>query len=105
MHWCAETELDSFYLDSLAISSEFFVAVGTGDTEAEVWNTKYTLRADMLPSFIAKELAHKILLIGKTINFTRECCHDREPMLDHVVVSKMIGELKGKCEAPLCPAA
>ena len=32
----------------------------------------------MLPSFLPKALAHKVLLTGKAINFLRACCHDEQ---------------------------
>ena len=32
----------------------------------------------MLPSFLPKQLAEKVLLTGKAINFLRACCHDEQ---------------------------
>ena len=34
----------------------------------------------MLPTFITRQLADKILLIGKSINFIRQSCQDRDPL-------------------------
>lgn len=39
---------------------------------------RYQLRDTMLPSFLPKSLAHKVLLTGKAINFLRACCHDEQ---------------------------
>ena len=44
----------------------------------ELWASRYTLREAMLPCFVAPELAHRILLVGKTINFIRLGCGDAE---------------------------
>ncbi|SAM07681.1 hypothetical protein [Absidia glauca] len=67
--WISEGELDDPY-------GEFFVAVDPSVTEEELWQRKYTLRADMLPPFISPELAQKIFSIGKSLNFIRYSCHD-----------------------------
>ncbi|CAI8015361.1 Gamma-tubulin complex component 3 [Geodia barretti] len=34
----------------------------------------------MVPSFISEDLAKKILIIGKSINFLRQVCHDHTPL-------------------------
>lgn len=39
---------------------------------------RYQLRDTMLPSFLPKALAHKVLVTGKAINFLRACCHDEQ---------------------------
>lgn len=51
--WISEGELDDPY-------GEFFVAIDPSVTEEELWQRKYTLRADMLPPFISPELAQKV---------------------------------------------
>ncbi|ORZ32234.1 Spc98 family-domain-containing protein [Catenaria anguillulae PL171] len=50
---------------------EFFVKVAGNVDEDEWWKAKYTLQQDMIPGFIDKLLARKILLIGKSLNFLR----------------------------------
>ncbi|KAI7906548.1 Spc98 family-domain-containing protein [Cokeromyces recurvatus] len=67
--WVNEGELDDPY-------GEFFVACDATVSEEELWQAKYTLRENMLPSFLSKELAHKIFSIGKSLNFIRYSCHD-----------------------------
>ncbi|KAH3743783.1 gamma-tubulin complex, component 3 [Pelomyxa schiedti] len=58
-------------------SDEFFiVADPNAKDEESIWHNKYHLSEDMLPSFISVETASKILLVGKSINFLRYCCHD-----------------------------
>lgn len=67
--WVYEGELDDPY-------EEFFVACDRTVPEEELWQSKYTLREDMLPTFLSKELAHKIFSIGKSLNFIRYSCHE-----------------------------
>lgn len=38
-----------------------------------IWRDTYVLQQNMLPSYFSHALAHKILLIGKSINFIRLC--------------------------------
>ena len=51
---------------------EFFVIEGGEDA----WRSKYSICADMIPSFISSSLAKKIFLIGKSINFIRHSCEE-----------------------------
>ncbi|KAK4521457.1 GTP cyclohydrolase II [Mucor velutinosus] len=67
--WVYEGELDDPY-------EEFFVACDRTVPEEELWQSKYTMREDMLPAFLSKELAHKIFSIGKSLNFIRYSCHE-----------------------------
>ncbi|KAI4287514.1 MAG: hypothetical protein L6R35_003231 [Caloplaca aegaea] len=41
-----------------------------------VWEDKYTLKEDMIPSIITEEFARKVFLIGKSLNFIRYGCGD-----------------------------
>ncbi|KAL8728846.1 MAG: hypothetical protein Q9181_005200 [Wetmoreana brouardii] len=41
-----------------------------------VWEDKYKLEEDMIPSIISEEFAKKIFLIGKSLNFIRYGCGD-----------------------------
>ncbi|KAI9270462.1 Spc98 family-domain-containing protein [Phascolomyces articulosus] len=67
--WIYEGELDDPY-------QEFFVACDPSVSEEELWQSKYTIRENMIPSFISSELAQKIFLIGKSLNFIRYSCQD-----------------------------
>ncbi len=40
-----------------------------------LWHDLYFIRQQMLPIFIPRETAKKILVIGKSINFLRACIH------------------------------
>ena len=55
---------------------EFFITVDCDVPQDSLWESKYSLNLDMLPSFISKKMAERILLIGKTINFIRVVCRD-----------------------------
>eukprot|EP00903_Cladosiphon_okamuranus_P012519 g11722.t2 len=60
---------------------EFFVQEKLLEAKEErdkLWREKYRLDSRLLPKFIDKELAGKILTIGKAINFLRRLCGDSE---------------------------
>ncbi|XP_063691040.1 gamma-tubulin complex component 3-like [Bolinopsis microptera] len=59
---------------------EFFITVDSDTPEDLLWESKYSIRLEMLPSFISKQMAERILLIGKTINFIRVVCRDHSPI-------------------------
>lgn len=67
--WVYEGELDDPY-------EEFLVACDPTVSEEHLWQNKYSIREDMLPSFFTKELGQKIFAIGKSLNFIRYSCHD-----------------------------
>ncbi|XP_077987696.1 gamma-tubulin complex component 3 homolog [Glandiceps talaboti] len=71
--WIYDGELEDTY-------HEFFVAADPTVKKDRLWHDKYTLRKSMLPSYITLDQARKILLIGKSINFTRQVCQDRTPI-------------------------
>lgn len=77
--------------------SEFFIEVLPEVGTERLWNDKYRVRETMLPCFISKyvhsiqfdcvkvvigffphrELAHKILVTGKSINFLKDICEEK----------------------------
>uniref|UniRef100_A0AAV1UE44 Spindle pole body component n=1 Tax=Peronospora matthiolae TaxID=2874970 RepID=A0AAV1UE44_9STRA len=65
--WVFEGELED-------VHGEFFVVADSTVSDDQFWAKKYTLNLKMLPTFIPIELAKKILVIGKSINFIRQCC-------------------------------
>jgi len=69
--WMLEGALDDPF-------DEFFVAAKFDCPESRVWQDRYNLRAEMIPSFLTSEQAKQILLIGKSINFMRYSCNDME---------------------------
>uniref|UniRef100_A0A8B9LQD7 Tubulin, gamma complex associated protein 3 n=1 Tax=Astyanax mexicanus TaxID=7994 RepID=A0A8B9LQD7_ASTMX len=70
--WIYDGELEDTY-------HEFFVASDPTVKTDRLWHDKYSLRKSMIPSFITMDQARKVLLIGKSINFLHQVCHDRTP--------------------------
>ncbi|RMZ89734.1 hypothetical protein DV736_g3026, partial [Chaetothyriales sp. CBS 134916] len=79
-HWIYDGELiDPFH--------EFFVTEPDPSTRPDVdprrvatsiWEDKYKLDADMVPSIISSDFAKKVFLIGKSLNFIRHNCADSD---------------------------
>jgi gamma-tubulin complex component 3 len=77
--WIYDGELSDPYL-------EFFVAEqhdmsdsdpdGRKGGASSVWEDKYKLISDLIPSIITEQFANKVFLIGKSLNFIRHGCHD-----------------------------
>eukprot|EP00052_Salpingoeca_macrocollata_P027096 m.255609 g.255609 ORF g.255609 m.255609 type:complete len:834 (+) comp22693_c0_seq6:72-2573(+) len=57
---------------------EFFIAADVTVPDNELWHNRYSVRRAMLPAFVHPSVAHKILLVGKSINFVRSVCGDRD---------------------------
>lgn len=57
---------------------EFFIAGDASVSTDRLWQDKYTVRKAMVPSFISQDMAKKILGIGKSINFIRQCCGNED---------------------------
>lgn len=72
MKWIADGELDDPY-------KEFFIQACADVSGDRMWHDKYQVKNSMLPSFISKAQAKKILGTGKSINFLREVCKDFTP--------------------------
>ncbi|XP_046746973.1 gamma-tubulin complex component 3 isoform X2 [Diprion similis] len=73
LRWIAEGELD----DS---RNEFFIEARSDVAGDRMWHEKYQVRDSMVPTFISKAQARKILGTGKSINFLREICKDSAPL-------------------------
>jgi gamma-tubulin complex component 3 len=73
--WIYDGELLDPYL-------EFFVAeqqdIDSNDQRGppSVWEDKYRLLSAAVPSIVTEQFAHKVFLIGKSLNFIRHDCHD-----------------------------
>uniref|UniRef100_A0A1B0D8W7 Gamma-tubulin complex component n=1 Tax=Phlebotomus papatasi TaxID=29031 RepID=A0A1B0D8W7_PHLPP len=57
--------------------AEFFIETLHDVSNDRLWLDKYRVRENLLPTFISPNLANKILVIGKSINFLREVCQDK----------------------------
>ncbi len=53
---------------------EFFVGAVLDVPPDRLWQDKYFINANILPKFIPPEMSNKILVVGKSINFLRQCC-------------------------------
>ncbi|EAA31729.1 hypothetical protein GE21DRAFT_8314 [Neurospora crassa] len=51
--------------------------------QMSVWNSKYELVEDMVPSIITRNFADKVFLIGKSLNFIRHSCGDHKWVEDY----------------------
>lgn len=58
--------------------NEFFIEGSSETGPDHLWYDKYRIRISMLPRFISTELAHKILVTGKSINFLYQICEDKQ---------------------------
>ncbi|KAK8024255.1 Spc98 family-domain-containing protein [Apiospora rasikravindrae] len=75
-HWVYDGELSDPY-------REFFVHENTEEEmpknkagSSNVWEDKYRVVKEMIPSIITEEFAMKIFLIGKSLNFIHHSCGD-----------------------------
>eukprot|EP00929_Paragymnodinium_shiwhaense_P013237 TRINITY_DN121102_c0_g1_i1.p1 TRINITY_DN121102_c0_g1~~TRINITY_DN121102_c0_g1_i1.p1 ORF type:complete len:982 (+),score=147.43 TRINITY_DN121102_c0_g1_i1:403-2946(+) len=69
--WMTEGELRDPY-------GEFFVCADTTVPLEDLWTSMYFLDVEMVPCFVDLDLARKILLTGKSVNFIRLCCPGQE---------------------------
>lgn len=74
--WIYDGELSDPYKEFLVIEPEFKPAVDPRRTASSVWEDKYKLDDEMIPSIITQEFANKVFLIGKSLNFIRYGCGD-----------------------------
>lgn len=74
--WVYDGELSDPYLEFFVQeqSAEAMPKGKSGSTN--VWEDKYVLAVDMIPSIITTEFSEKIFLIGKSLNFIRHSCGD-----------------------------
>uniref|UniRef100_A0A8C5HUW3 Gamma-tubulin complex component n=1 Tax=Gouania willdenowi TaxID=441366 RepID=A0A8C5HUW3_GOUWI len=89
--WIYDGELEDTY-------HEFFVASDPNVKTDRLWHDKYSLRKSMIPSFIAMDQARKVLLIGKSINFLHQVCHDRTPqgkITPASISAELLSDLEG----------
>ncbi|KER32716.1 hypothetical protein T265_01206 [Opisthorchis viverrini] len=68
--WIYDGQLDDPY-------QEFFVACNPSVKKERLWHDKYSIRRQMVPSFITHAQANKILLAGKSISFLQQACGEK----------------------------
>ncbi|KAJ5188585.1 Spc97/Spc98 [Penicillium cf. griseofulvum] len=74
--WIYDGELSDPYKEFFVADPEFRPKTDPRRVATSVWEDKYKLNDDMVPSIITQEFAKKIFLIGKSLNFIRHGCGD-----------------------------
>lgn len=64
--------------DACDLHGDFFVVEDLKVLEDRLWTAKYSLRVELVPTFLSYDHAYKIYLAGKAINFIRKCCGEAE---------------------------
>jgi gamma-tubulin complex component 3 len=75
-HWIYDGELSDPYKEFFVIETEFRPSADPRRIASSVWEDKYKLDDEMIPSFITQDFAKKVFLIGKSLNFIRYGCGD-----------------------------
>ncbi|RDW86302.1 tubulin gamma complex associated family protein [Aspergillus mulundensis] len=74
--WIYDGELSDPYKEFCVVEPEFRPSTDPRRIATSVWEDKYKLEDDMVPSIITKDFAKKVFLIGKSLNFIRYGCGD-----------------------------
>ena len=74
--WIYDGELSDPYKEFFVVEPEFRPQADPRRTASSVWEDKYKLDDDMVPTIITQEFAKKVFLIGKSLNFIRYGCID-----------------------------
>ncbi|KAF6775348.1 hypothetical protein AHF37_06920 [Paragonimus kellicotti] len=77
--WIYDGQLDDPF-------QEFFVACNPSVKKERLWHEKYSLRRQMIPSFITGAQASKILLAGKSISFLQHACGEKQNIKNREVI-------------------
>jgi gamma-tubulin complex component 3 len=58
---------------------EFWITCDAGSLGVgRAWDERFRMRAEMVPAFVGREVAEKILVAGKTVSFIRNECGDAQ---------------------------
>lgn len=74
--WIYDGELSDPYKEFFVIEPEFRPSTDPRRIATSVWEDKYQLDDEMVPSIITQDFAKKVFLIGKSLNFIRYGCGD-----------------------------
>lgn len=74
--WIYDGELSDPYKEFFVAESNLRANIDPRRTATSVWEDKYKLDDDMVPSIITQDFAKKVFLIGKSLNFIRYGCGD-----------------------------
>ncbi|KAL0942498.1 Spc97/Spc98 family protein [Colletotrichum truncatum] len=79
--WIYDGELLDPYCEFFVKEQEQTDEPKTGGSS--VWEDKYEIDKDMVPSIITQDFAQKVFLIGKSLNFIRHSCGDSQWVEDY----------------------
>lgn len=74
--WIYDGELSDPYKEFFVAEPEFRPSTDPRRIATSVWEDKYKLDDNMVPSIITQDFAKKVFLIGKSLNFIRYGCGD-----------------------------
>ncbi|PKX92149.1 tubulin gamma complex associated family protein [Aspergillus novofumigatus IBT 16806] len=74
--WIYDGELSDPYQEFFVMEPEFRPNTDPRRLATSVWEDKYKLDDEMVPSIITQDFAKKVFLIGKSLNFIRYGCGD-----------------------------
>ncbi|RJE17495.1 spindle pole body component, partial [Aspergillus sclerotialis] len=74
--WIYDGELSDPYKEFFVVEPEFRPSTDPRRIATSVWEDKYKLDDEMVPSIITQDFAQKVFLIGKSLNFIRHGCGD-----------------------------
>ncbi|KAE8152659.1 Spc98 family-domain-containing protein [Aspergillus avenaceus] len=74
--WIYDGELSDPYKEFFVVEPELSPSTDPRRIATSVWEDKYKLDDDTVPSIITQDFAKKVFLIGKSLNFIRYGCGD-----------------------------
>lgn len=74
--WIYDGELSDPFQEFFVVEPEFRSSMDPRRIATSVWEDKYKLDDNMVPSIITQDFAKKVFLIGKSLNFIRYGCGD-----------------------------
>lgn len=89
-NWIFQGTLNDPYKEFFVIKNDSIVPKISNVGEASKpdatfwnWSEQYLVLPSRIPPFISQRLAHKIMIIGKSINFMKSCCGDADWIAEH----------------------
>ncbi|KAJ5493083.1 Spindle pole body component alp6 [Penicillium diatomitis] len=76
--WIYDGELSDPYREFFVAESDLRTTIDPRRTATSVWEDKYKLNDDLVPTIVTQDFAKKVFLIGKSLNFIRYGCGDSE---------------------------
>ncbi|KAL2866983.1 tubulin gamma complex associated family protein [Aspergillus lucknowensis] len=74
--WIYDGELSDPYKEFFVVEPDIRPSTDPRRLATSVWEDKYKLENDMVPSIVTQDFAKKVFLIGKSLNFIRTACGD-----------------------------